>query len=640
MKKVLYIILIFLFFLAIHSCASSDDSTSSTSDNSSTSDDSSTSGGSSSTTELEGTWTSSCYQTSYSSDLYDKQSIAFTGSTFILKWETHSDSSCTTDFATWTDTYSSFSIGDEGTLDNGSTVRKISMKVDSFEAVMLADDAVTAFNNWSYCGYTDWAINTTKDYTGRTCNDELQWSANTTVYGAYLLNGNCLLISNFSSSGYRLGVDDLRVIMTKQSATSCADTTPPTVSSISPSNNQTGVQVSDNISVTFSESMQNSSITVNTDNTTCYGSLAVSSDNFSTCVKMSSSKTNSNSNKTFTFYPSPDSVFRDTAYKIRVTTAVKDISGNSMSSQYETSNGYTTTSGLFVVVGENGTILTSDNGTEWTARTSGTTEHLNRVAYGDGLYVVVGENATQKYSDNASSWSESCCSGNVHFNDIEYFGNSNWGGAGDYAHTTRHNIVRDQFSSGQITDNQSNYFFKNYNGLTIGEDIILVGDLGFIAWSPDNDSERYGSFWTKNANTSKNLRGVVHGNSIYVIVGDNGTILTSVIGSACCSTSDDNGSSWISRSSGTTDNLSEVTFGNNTFIAVGDNGTIRTSADNGTTWDNRTSGTTNKIYGVTFGKNIFIAVGENGTIRTSADNGTTWDNRTSGTTVNLRGVGF
>jgi hypothetical protein len=499
------------------------------------------------------------------------------------------------------------------------------MKVESFEALMQTEVAATVYNNYSYCGYTDWAINTTKDYTGRTCSGEVQWSANTTVYGSYLLNGSCVLISKFSSSGYR---DDLRIMMIKQSATSCADITPPTVSSISPTDSQSGVQVSENISVTFSESMQNSSVTVNTDNTTCYGSLALSSDNFSTCVKMSSSKTNSNSNKTFTFYPSPDSVFRDTAYKIRVTTAVKDLYGNSMSSQYETSNGYTTSSGLFVVVGENGTILTSDNGTEWTARTSGTTENLNRVAYGDGLYIVVGENATYKYSDNTSSWSESRSAGNVHFNDIEYFGNSNWGGAGDSAHTTRQNVVGDEYSSGQITEDQSNYFFKNYNGLTIGDDIILVGDQGFIAWSPDNDSERYRSFWTKNGNTSKNLRGTVHGNSIYVIVGDNGTILTS-----------DNGSTWTSRADGRTDNLSEVTFGNNTFIAVGDNGTIRTSADNGTTWDNRTSGAT-KFYGVTFGKNIFIAVGDNGTIRTSADNGTTWDNRSSGTTVNLRGVGF
>ena len=154
-------------------------------------------------------------------------------------------------------------------------------------------------------------------------------------------------------------------------------------------------------------------------------------------------------------------------------------------------------------------------------------------------YIVVGENATYKYSDNASSWSQSKTSGNVHFNDIEYFGNSNWGGAADYAHTTRQNVVGDQFSSDPITEDQSSYFFKNYNGLTIGDDIILVGDQGFIAWSPD-----YMSFWTKDGGTSKNLRGTVHGNSIYVIVGDNGTILTS-----------DNGSTWTSRADGRTDKI-------------------------------------------------------------------------------------
>ena len=58
------------------------------------------------------------------------------------------------------------------------------------------------------------------------------------------------------------------------------ETTSPTVSSIYPTDNQTGVSISDNISVTFSEAMDNSSVTTNTDNTTCYGSFALSSDNF------------------------------------------------------------------------------------------------------------------------------------------------------------------------------------------------------------------------------------------------------------------------------------------------------------------------------------------------------------------------
>jgi hypothetical protein len=114
------------------------------------------------------------------------------------------------------------------------------------------------------------------------------------------------------------------------------DTTAPTVSSISPTDNQSSVSVSDNISLTFSEIMDNSSITTNTDNTSCYGSFQVSSDNFSTCVQMSSSPSISNSAKTFTFDPS-DNLSYDYKYKIKLTTDTKDENGVSLESPYETS---------------------------------------------------------------------------------------------------------------------------------------------------------------------------------------------------------------------------------------------------------------------------------------------------------------
>src|SRR5690606_20008532 len=52
------------------------------------------------------------------------------------------------------------------------------------------------------------------------------------------------------------------------------------------------------------------------------------------------------------------------------------------------------TGGMWVVVGDGGTILTSTNDTTWTSRTSGTTQHLRGVAYGDGLYVAVGLSGT------------------------------------------------------------------------------------------------------------------------------------------------------------------------------------------------------------------------------------------------------
>ena len=82
---------------------------------------------------------------------------------------------------------------------------------------------------------------------------------------------------------------------------------------------------------------------LNTDNTSCSGTLRVSSDNFSNCVQMASSPSSSNSDKTFTLDPS-DNLTGGTTYLTRVTTGVKDVAGNALSSQYDNSTGFTTTS--------------------------------------------------------------------------------------------------------------------------------------------------------------------------------------------------------------------------------------------------------------------------------------------------------
>ena len=117
--------------------------------------------------------------------------------------------------------------------------------------------------------------------------------------------------------------------------------TPPTVSSTSPADSDTSVSLNRIIAVTFSEAMDSASVTTNTSGTTCSGTLQVSSDSFSTCIQMSSFPTVSNSYQTFTV-TSSSNLSVSTAYKIRVTTGVEDSSGNTLSSQFETSNGFTT----------------------------------------------------------------------------------------------------------------------------------------------------------------------------------------------------------------------------------------------------------------------------------------------------------
>ena len=56
--------------------------------------------------------------------------------------------------------------------------------------------------------------------------------------------------------------------------------------------------------------------------------------------------------------------------------------------------GVTYGNGLFVAVGYGGTILTSPDGVSWTARTSGTSNDLFGVTYGNNAFVAVGSGGT------------------------------------------------------------------------------------------------------------------------------------------------------------------------------------------------------------------------------------------------------
>ena len=132
------------------------------------------------------------------------------------------------------------------------------------------------------------------------------------------------------------------------------DTTAPTVVSYSP----TIIDNTSSISVTFSEPMDNSTLSTNTSDTTCSGTIQVSSDNFSTCVQMStptntssdntssdnsSSDNNttsfaSNSDKTFTVTPS-NNLSNVTSYQTRIKSSVKDVAGNTLADDYSVSIG-------------------------------------------------------------------------------------------------------------------------------------------------------------------------------------------------------------------------------------------------------------------------------------------------------------
>jgi len=198
----------------------------------------------------------------------------------------------------------------------------------------------------------------------------------TTLVGTYTVsagdNSNDLTVSSFSI-GTVTDIAGNAMASTTVPGTNIAsgsaiviDTTAPTVSLVTTTaDNQSLVSITDNITVTFSEAMDTTYVTTSTSDTNCAGTIRVSSDNFSSCVRMSSEPVSSNSNKTFTLDPY-DNLTVSTTYKTRVTTGVKDTAGNAMSSQYETSSGFTT---------DNSSISLSNSGL-----TSGTTYYWKVIA--------------------------------------------------------------------------------------------------------------------------------------------------------------------------------------------------------------------------------------------------------------------
>ena len=163
----------------------------------------------------------------------------------------------------------------------------------------------------------------------------------------------------------------------------------------------------------------------------------------------------------------------------------------------------TTSSGLFVAVGNSGTLLTSSDGTSWTDRSfsgGSQNEYLKKVTYGNNNFVVtIQDNKIWNSSNNGVTWD---------------------------SHTTNNDDVI---------------------GITYGNGTFVgVGQGGAITTATTN----LNSWTSRTSGSTSNFDDVIYANSIFMAVGGSGTILTS----------SDNGTSWTSRTSGTTNALYGVTY--------------------------------------------------------------------------------
>lgn len=218
----------------------------------------------------------------------------------------------------------------------------------------------------------------------------------------------------------------------------------------------------------------------------------------------------------------------------------------------------------FVAVGGSGAVVTSANGTSWTAQTSGVTIGLNGITKGGtlSLYVAVGSSGGgggAATSPDGITWTDRSAS------------------AGS-------NILRSVAAAPSI--------------------VIAVGFSGAIMASTN------GTGWgADTSNTTETLNSVIWSGTIFVAVGSGGTIRTRTTGN----------SNWAIRTSGTTGTLNGVAFSGSEYVVTRSGGFLRST--DATTWSLITfSGAWDDIV---WDGTQFIARTSSNEVATSPD-GTTW----------------
>ncbi len=259
--------------------------------------------------------------------------------------------------------------------------------------------------------------------------------------------------------------------------------------------------------------------------------------------------------------------------------------------------------GEFVAVGDVGTILTSTNGTTWTARTSGTTKELFGITWGNNLFIAVGDSGTLLTSTNGTSWT-------AVVTNLPYPLHAALWADNMYVVVGDNGTILTS-PTGVTWTTQVSGCFCDFLGIAYGGQpatfVVVGGFTGPIMTTSPN-----GTTWTAiTAPGTQVLNQVVWSGTSFAAVGDSGVIYTSPGGTA-----------WTRQVSGDSAFLSDVIWAANQFVIVGHEGAGTfgpiLSSPTGITWTERTSSSTQWLYGIAWGNNLFIAVGTDGIITTSS----------------------
>src|SRR6185436_18498825 len=217
--------------------------------------------------------------------------------------------------------------------------------------------------------------------------------------------------------------------------------------------------------------------------------------------------------------------------------------------------------------GRGGAIITSPDGATWTSRASGTTNYIERVAYGNGLWVAVAEGGAISTSTNGVDWTSARADDTPTDHEGVAYGRGVWVVVGGYF--TRR-AVGTLFTSPDAKVWTRHFVDpgKRWRGAAYGAGFfVVVGNDGAMAYSDDGvdwSYPRYIAF--------QNLRSVHYANGRFVAVGNDGTLVSSPDPS--------NGLPWTPHRGHTSLNLHDiVATADGTLLAVGNNGMLIQSGD-------------------------------------------------------------
>ena len=293
--------------------------------------------------------------------------------------------------------------------------------------------------------------------------------------------------------------------------------------------------------------------------------------------------------------------------------------------------------GQFVAVGDNGTIITSTDGYNWTNRSFGVFPYLRGVAYADGEYAAVGDGGVILVSSNAATWTQlpSVSGNSLH----GIAGDSSWRSDGLPQFLALGDSGTAIFGSNGtnwsvVSSGTSNTLYAAVSGSNIGlPRYLIVGAAGtVIRLTTAGFIQRPES----SVGTTNNLYAVASAGNGHVAAGGDLTpnpfaytdYYTNAILYSLSSGSTWTNQQWIVDEFGNPNlwYLSEffilngMTYGSNGFVGVGYTGydleyhpAVVMTSTTGTNWTELASSTSeDPLNGIAYGNNLYVAVGDFG----------------------------